>query len=70
MALSYRISQWRKSQLSIVAFIFPNVPTAYYDYINDAPDDATTATIMKEAMEKIEDENSTMFGVLPKEVYA
>ena len=56
--------------MSIVAFIFPNVPTAYYDYINDAPDDATTATIMKEAMEKIEDKNSTMFGVLPKEVYA
>ena len=43
---------------------------AYYDYINDAPDDATKATIVKEAMEAIEDENSSMFGVLPKEVYA
>lgn len=43
---------------------------AYYDYINDAPDDATKATIVKEAMEAIEDENPTMFGVLPKEVYA
>ena len=43
---------------------------AYYDYINDAPDDATKATVVKEAMEAIEDENPTMFGVLPKEVYA
>ena len=43
---------------------------ACYDYINDAPDDATKATIVKEAMEAIEDENSSMFGVLPKEVYA
>ena len=43
---------------------------AYYDYINDAPDDAPKANIVKEAMEAIEDENSSMFGVLPKEVYA
>ena len=43
---------------------------AYYDYINDAPDDANKATLVKKAMEAIEDENPTMFGVLPKEVYA
>ena len=43
---------------------------AYYDYINDAPDDANKATIVKKAMEAIEDENPKMLGVLPKEVYA
>ena len=43
---------------------------AYYDYINNAPDDANKATIVKEAMEAIEDENPKMAGVLPKEVYA
>lgn len=43
---------------------------AYCDYINDAPDDANKATIVKKAMEAIEDENPKMLGVLPKEVYA
>ena len=43
---------------------------AYYDFINDAPDDADKATLVKEAMEAIEDENPKMDGVLPKEVYA
>lgn len=43
---------------------------AYYDFINDAPDDANKATLVKEAMEAIEDENPKMDGVLPKEVYA
>ena len=43
---------------------------AYYDYINNAPDDANKAIIVKEAMEAIEDENPKMAGVLPKEVYA
>lgn len=43
---------------------------AYYDYINDAPDDANKATIVKNAMEAIEEENPKMLGVLPKEVYA
>ena len=43
---------------------------AYYDYINDAPDDANKATLVKKAMEAIEDENPSMLGVLPKEVYA
>lgn len=43
---------------------------AYYDYINNAPDDANKAVIVKEAMQAIEDENPKMAGVLPKEVYA
>ena len=42
---------------------------AYYDYINDAPDDANKAVIVKKAMEEIEKENPKMEGVLPKEVY-
>ncbi len=43
---------------------------AYYDFINDAPDDANKATLVKDAMQAIEDENPKMEGVLPKEVYA
>lgn len=43
---------------------------AYYDTINDAPDDANKATLVKNAMQAIEDENPKMDGVLPKEVYA
>ncbi len=43
---------------------------AYYDYINDAPDTAEKADLVKKAMEAIERENPKMDGVLPKEVYA
>ena len=43
--------------------------SAYYDTINDAPEDATKATLVKKAMEEIEKENPSMSGVLPKEVY-
>ena len=43
---------------------------AYYDKINDAPDDAKKATLVKNAMEAIEKENPKLDGVLPKEVYA
>lgn len=42
---------------------------AYYTTINDAPDDANKATLVKKAMEAIERENEKMDGVLPKEVY-
>lgn len=42
---------------------------AYYDYINDAPDTAEKATLVKEAMEAIEAHNPSIDGVLPKEVY-
>lgn len=44
--------------------------SAYYDTINDAPEDATKAILVKKAMEDIEKENSRMLSdVLPKEVY-
>ena len=42
---------------------------AYFDYLNDAPDDAQKALLVKAAMEAIEQENPRMDGVLPKEVY-
>ena len=42
---------------------------AYFDSINNAPDDAKKATLVKKAMEDIENENPSMVGVLPKEVY-
>ncbi len=42
---------------------------AYFDNINDAPDNAEKATLVKKAMEAIEDENDKLKGVLPKEVY-
>ena len=42
---------------------------AYYSAINDAPDNAEKAKLVKEAMESIEKENPRMDGVLPKEVY-
>lgn len=42
---------------------------AYYDAINDAPDNAHKAVLVKQAMEAIEAENPSMDGVLPKEVY-
>lgn len=43
---------------------------AYYDYLNNAPDTAEKADLVKKAMEAIEAENPKMDGVLPKEVYA
>lgn len=43
---------------------------AYYDYINNSPDTAEKATLVKKAMEAIEDANPKMASVLPKEVYA
>lgn len=42
---------------------------AYFDYLNDAPDDANKALLVKQAMEAIERDNPRMDGVLPKEVY-
>lgn len=42
---------------------------AYFDFLNNAPDDANKATLVKKAMEAIEKENPRMDGVLPKEVY-
>ena len=42
---------------------------AYYTAINEAPDNAEKAKLVKDAMEAIERENPRMDGVLPKEVY-
>lgn len=42
---------------------------AYFDHINNAPDDADKAVLVKNAMEAIEKENRSLAGVLPKEVY-
>lgn len=57
-------------QISIEKCGFYLPECAYYDTINDAPDDANKATLVKNAMQAIEDENPKMEGVLPKEVYA
>lgn len=42
---------------------------AYFDSINDAPDTAYKAILVKNAMEAIEENNPAMKGVFPKEVY-
>ena len=42
---------------------------AYYDFINDKPDDAEKAKFVKKAMEEIEKENPKLQGVFPKELY-
>ena len=42
---------------------------AYYDYINNKPDDAEKALFVKKAMEEMEKENPKLQGVFPKEVY-
>ena len=53
--------------IELCGFYLPEC--AYYDYINDAPDNAEKAILVKNAMEAIEKENAKMDGVLPKEVY-
>lgn len=42
---------------------------AYFDFINDKPDTAEKATLVKDAMEAIENHNPKLKGVFPKEVY-
>lgn len=56
-------------QVSIEKCGFYLPECAYFDFINNAPDDAEKATLVKKAMEEIEKENPSMSGVLPKEVY-
>ena len=53
--------------IELCGFYLPEC--AYYDYLNDAPDNAEKAVLVKKAMEAIEKENAKMDGVLPKEVY-
>lgn len=42
---------------------------AVYSTINAKPDDANKATLIKNAMNLIEEHNDTLMGVLPKDVY-
>lgn len=53
--------------IEVCGFYLPD--EASYDRINDAPDDAAKATLVKKAMTAIEEHNKKMDGVLPKEVY-
>ena len=57
----------KEISIEVCGFYLP--PEAYYDYINDAPDTAEKATLVKKAMVAIEENNDKMDGVLPKEVY-
>lgn len=57
----------KEISIEVCGFYLPS--EAYYDYINDAPDDANKATLVKAAMTAIEENNDKMDGVLPKEVY-
>lgn len=68
----YKGGRMEKSikQISIEKCGFYLPECAYYDEINNAPDDANKAALVKNAMEAIEKENPKMEGVLPKEVYA
>lgn len=50
-----------------IGFYLP--PSAYYDDINKAPDNAQKALLVKKAMEDIEANNEKIKGVLPKDVY-
>jgi type I restriction enzyme M protein len=56
-------------QISIekCGFYLPKV--AYFDDINNAPDTAEKANLVKNAMEAFENENPFLNNVLPKEVY-
>lgn len=57
----------KEISIEVCGFYLP--PEAYFDAINDAPDDANKAILVKNAMQAIEDNNDRMDGVLPKEVY-
>ena len=59
-----------KKEIAIAKCGFYLPECAYYDDINEAPDTAEKAELVKKAMEAIERENPRMEGVLPKEVYA
>lgn len=69
--VKYKSTRMEKSLKEIAiekcGFFLPEC--AYYDFINNAPDDAKKAVLVKKAMEAIEKENPKLEGVLPKEVY-
>ena len=62
-----REKSYKDVAISKCGFFLPEC--AYYTAINNAPDNAEKAKLVKEAMEAIEKENPRMVGVLPKEVY-
>ncbi len=62
-----REKSFKEISIEVCGFYLP--PEAYFDAINDAPDDANKAILVKNAMQAIEDNNDKMAGVLPKEVY-
>lgn len=59
--------EYKDVAIEVCGFFLPEC--AYYDFINDAPDNAQKALLVKRAMEAIERENPRMEGVFPKEVY-
>ncbi len=59
-----------KKEISIEKCGFYLPEEAYFDTINNAPDTAEKATLIKNAMNAIERDNPKMEGVLPKDVYA
>jgi type I restriction enzyme M protein len=59
-----------KNEIAIEKCGFFLPECAYYDFINEAPDTAEKADLVKKAMEAIERENPKMDGVLPKDVYS
>ena len=67
----YKGTRMEKSlkEISIEKCGFYLPECAYFDFINEAPDDANKATLVKKAMIAIETENESMAGVLPKDVY-
>lgn len=67
----YKGTRMEKSlkEISIEKCGFYLPECAYFDFINEAPDDANKATLVKNAMIAIETENESMVGVLPKDVY-
>lgn len=67
----YKGTRMEKSlkEISIEKCGFYLPDSAYFDFINEAPDDANKATLVKNAMIAIENENESMVGVLPKDVY-
>lgn len=57
----------KKIAIEKCGFYLPDC--ARFDFINDAPDNAEKAVLVKRAMTAVEEENPTIAGVLPKEVY-
>ena len=67
----YKGTRMEKSlkEISIEKCGFYLPECTYFDFINEAPDDANKAILVKNAMIAIETENESMTGVLPKDVY-